>query len=114
MLFKLILILLLTISVQCVNHLKTDAYRSEIAKYIGSMIQQETQQETSLTNDVVIVSLERNSNHSISRDISGEILMKNPKNAVFIHNSLDPILPHRVHVASFIIVTTDIENYVRM
>lgn len=76
------------------------------------MIHRETTLDALVRHDVAMVRMEQKSKDSVFEEISREVLKKNPFNPVFIHDSFDPIPPHRVHVASFIIVTTDIENQV--
>lgn len=82
-----------------------------IPSYISAVIKQETEKDSSRNHDVALVGLEIGRKSKVFNAIAGEIL-KEISNLLFINDNRQPIKHQVVHTASFIIIVSNINDYV--
>lgn len=85
-----------------------------IAKYVSSMIHQQTASYPSESHEVVFLRIEHQNEDTIFDDTVEAVMDNNPDNPTYIHVSLAKIDPYRVHESAYIVITTDVTNLVIM
>lgn len=100
-------ILVLIVTFKIVTSLKT-------ADYVSSLIQQHSPVDNNSRHDVVFVGLEKDSNFDVFDEVLAVTMKNNPENSYYIHKSFDSIPWYRVNAASFVIMTTTIQNPVSL
>lgn len=83
------------------------------SQFIGSLIQQHSAASQNSKLGVVFIGIEQNSNFDVFDELVTVAMRSNPESPVFIHKSFDSIGWYQVNTASFIVMTTTIQDQVR-